>query len=677
MSSLDSEINNADCEDNGSPRHRSRRSNQQASAAQQHHANGLMIGQQGSLTSGNNQRYIGFGPQVDVHSIEKALRSSAGDTTDENTLAEFGENDVLISIIKGGRRQYVRKVDYLVDELIRKKAHHTATYRGGTRMSLSAGDEFDDSVETMSIPSFVGPGPRDDQRLSLILPPPISSALNNIISANGNGSPSKRVNSPNSPSKANSNSNSRSPHSPSGSSKYNNRFPNQNQTQLNRTAYYSGDRTHTDWEMEEVDPVVSSLPSSAVSAQTTSSNGVGSVSTGSRFSNQQRQLATMQSLSGLRRVHSNGDHGEHEDGGDGSSLPNTDDSDMACCDDWSGSRRCSDVTDDLEEEEEVYEGMSGVSSFYPSQQEQSKYEGDMMAMDQGQDDSNNGIEMSETLPNFSQPQQEQNYGYNQTMHNTSNSFPSFQNQQQQSPLAPLSLGSSSSYFFGFNTASPKDGNGNKTLPPFAANHGQQQQQQHLHSHASHHMIAQDSNHNSHNHSHNGLQYHRLQQHHFNNGVTGGIHYSQSFLNLSNGGDNGTACNNNAATSMEDAATIQATINNGSYGFAKHSNNNSNGVSHGSFLMRQSFYGSSTTAAAGHQQPSPTTTTTGSSAADLAWSQLATKHWGSHSNNNSVNVSNTSNNKQQQRSSGEDGDYFIGYANEGDDDEDVVHVGTFG
>lgn len=68
------------------------------------------------------------------------------------------ESEAFFSMLKGGRRQYVRKVDNLVDDLIRK-TRRTEVHPSGT-------------YEEMSIPSVIGPSPTVDHALSLVLTDP-------------------------------------------------------------------------------------------------------------------------------------------------------------------------------------------------------------------------------------------------------------------------------------------------------------------------------------------------------------------------------------------------------------------------------------------------------------------------------------------------------------------------
>mmetsp|Transcript_19831 Transcript_19831/g.33175 ORF Transcript_19831/g.33175 Transcript_19831/m.33175 type:complete len:259 (-) Transcript_19831:4651-5427(-) len=73
------------------------------------------------------------------------------------------DNDEMIAILKGGRRKYLRKVDYLVDNIIRK-THRTCSSVHGECNYLDP-----------SIPSSVGPHPLTDSPLGMLWPTVVPS----------------------------------------------------------------------------------------------------------------------------------------------------------------------------------------------------------------------------------------------------------------------------------------------------------------------------------------------------------------------------------------------------------------------------------------------------------------------------------------------------------------------
>lgn len=118
-----------------------------------------------------------------------------------------------IATFKGGRKQYVRKVDYLVDELIRK-TRRTLQHQPGSQ-----------GQEEGSIPNVIGPHPAVDHALSLLLPPlPLCDFQSIEQSQAGNGSDT---------------------HAGSQDGE-------KCKQQHRPTNLYSGNVTHGDWEIEEI-----------------------------------------------------------------------------------------------------------------------------------------------------------------------------------------------------------------------------------------------------------------------------------------------------------------------------------------------------------------------------------------------------------------------------------------
>ena len=571
--SIDSDINNADCEDNGSPRNRLVGNPSTNSSKLARNSSGS-----------NNQRYMGFGPQQPDMSTSDGLYDVQEEPHWEISggLKSIDENDVLISIIKGGRRQYVRKVDYLVDELIRKKASR----------SFGNGGLIDGENELMAIPSYVGPSPRDDQLLSLILPPPPLASPPSLV-------PIVEVeddihSSPPTSTKTNQ----------LGSNNTRNRSSTHPVTPFTRNAFYSGERTHTDWEMEEIDPVLSSLPSNRNSSSSSARRGVGDT-----LNSFYHDLASIQEQ-------------DRENDNDRNDESYPSDSDMACCDDWSGSRRCSDVSD--EHDESQY-----GNAFYQNGSNPSSYgqmgEGGMM-MEQEQEDVNNnssGTDMTESTVNSNG----RRMGRGILPHH------------QDAPDTP----SPSSNFFGFGSEQQADSLVSVRPAIFASGSSVGAvtlQKQHSFGHHRIDAPNQPGGHlNVKSHNQAALGHHHHQ--HLHNNQTAGIHYAQSFLNMA--GNDGSS---------------EISVDTSNHSFAMH------GTSINSFLnsgLRQSFYNTN------GQQISPTSAST---TADAAWSQLANKHFSSQSGS----VKLTKSNSRQQL--GDNGYFIGGYAND-DDDDDVVHVGTFG
>lgn len=97
---------------------------------------------------------------------------SASTESEDETPSRAEEREMFISMVKGGKRKYVRKVDYLVDELIRKT-------RKTCDIPVYASDP--DAI----LPPNVGPSPRTDQAISILVPfstnfCSLSKAQNNV-----------------------------------------------------------------------------------------------------------------------------------------------------------------------------------------------------------------------------------------------------------------------------------------------------------------------------------------------------------------------------------------------------------------------------------------------------------------------------------------------------------------
>lgn len=184
------------------------------------------------------------------NSVETSISEEDSDD-DRDRVRIYGDNDIFISAIKGGRQQYVRKVDFLVDELIRKNQR--------TSMNLN-------SQQEITIPGTLGPHPGTDNALSVFVPP-IHFNFRSIAEKESSIEPTPAT------------------HDRSLES----------QTRASGTAnphFYSGNVTHGDWEIEEISS----------------------------------EDARSQAPAGTKDVGNN----RHSP-----DIDISDESDMACCDDWS------------------------------------------------------------------------------------------------------------------------------------------------------------------------------------------------------------------------------------------------------------------------------------------------------------------------------------------------------
>jgi hypothetical protein len=100
---------------------------------------------------------ISFGPLIKKQNSLDSIISHSTESDEDFSPGKMDEREVMVSMIKGGKRKFVRKVDYLVDELIRKtrKTNEIPAYSSDS-----------DSI----LPAFVGPSPRTDHAISIIVP---------------------------------------------------------------------------------------------------------------------------------------------------------------------------------------------------------------------------------------------------------------------------------------------------------------------------------------------------------------------------------------------------------------------------------------------------------------------------------------------------------------------------
>eukprot|EP01039_Chlorochromonas_danica_P000326 gene326-349_t len=132
-----------------------------------------------------------------------------------------------IATFKGGRKQYVRKVDYLVDELIRK------TRRTLQQQPNSLGQE------ECSIPNVIGPHPAVDHALSLLLPPLPPCDFQSIEQSQAGA----------------------------GLDMHGRNQDGENHKQHRPTHLYSGNVTHGDWEIEEISDPGSDRPAAPLPSE--------------------------------------------------------------------------------------------------------------------------------------------------------------------------------------------------------------------------------------------------------------------------------------------------------------------------------------------------------------------------------------------------------------------------
>lgn len=105
-----------------------------------------------SKESGNH------GTEIAIQKMQSFDSVASQDSADsDGPSSKSAEREYFVSVLRGGQRKYVRKVDYLVEELIRKS-------RKLTEINCLA--ENPDCV----LPPYVGPSPRTDHALSIIVP---------------------------------------------------------------------------------------------------------------------------------------------------------------------------------------------------------------------------------------------------------------------------------------------------------------------------------------------------------------------------------------------------------------------------------------------------------------------------------------------------------------------------
>lgn len=157
-----------------------------------------------------------------LNSVETTVSEEESDEERSRPAPQPPEPDNFLAAFKGGRRQYVRKVDYLVDELIRK-SQRTAAVRPH-------------HFQEISIPSAVGPHPAVDHALSLLAPSPhfsfhsIAKAEPQALQPEMDAGKDMKADAPPGPCEA---------HDSTLSARGN-------------PSLYSGDITHGDWEIEEL-----------------------------------------------------------------------------------------------------------------------------------------------------------------------------------------------------------------------------------------------------------------------------------------------------------------------------------------------------------------------------------------------------------------------------------------
>lgn len=97
-----------------------------------------------------------LGPVLEKNQSFDSMNSKSTESDEEDQL-KMEEREYMVAMIKGGKRKYVRKVDYLVDELIRK-----------TRKTCDIPVYVTDT--DAYLPPNIGPSPRVDQAISILVP---------------------------------------------------------------------------------------------------------------------------------------------------------------------------------------------------------------------------------------------------------------------------------------------------------------------------------------------------------------------------------------------------------------------------------------------------------------------------------------------------------------------------
>eukprot|EP01031_Cornospumella_fuschlensis_P031254 gene31254-37766_t len=189
--------------------------------------------------NGDDQSVADMGEELRRQNSETSTISEEESDDERSRRFPSKYEDIFVSAIKGGRRQYVRKVDFLVDELIRK-----------TQRTCMRGDRTGGDYETIYIPSNVGPQPTTDHALALLLPPALCDFKSIAEMEQEQEGKAKAA------SRGTDNDRDTDKHGPAPLG----------MSEDTPKSYYSGNVTHDDWDIEELAPS-HSTPQGPTSAQ--------------------------------------------------------------------------------------------------------------------------------------------------------------------------------------------------------------------------------------------------------------------------------------------------------------------------------------------------------------------------------------------------------------------------
>lgn len=114
----------------------------------------------GNIDESNRKEYpvLNNNSQLSLYNgVDNSISNNNMHNSISSTVPVLGE-ETFTHTMKGGRMRYVRKIDYLVDELIRK-TNKTVDWKGG-----------DSDADWGNVPSSVGPQPQTDLKISRVIP---------------------------------------------------------------------------------------------------------------------------------------------------------------------------------------------------------------------------------------------------------------------------------------------------------------------------------------------------------------------------------------------------------------------------------------------------------------------------------------------------------------------------
>jgi hypothetical protein len=189
-----------------------------------------------SMDTGNNENENEANVMKEEDDEDLKSRISESDNESTSSISSTDENNLIMKnkFIFNNRRKYDRKVDYLVDELIRKKNKTFQT-------SLNCYDH--------AIRSSVGPHPLDDNRLSIVSWPKVSILNPNelLLQMNDNENIIHKFSSL-------CNENNKDDDNNNFASKTLQQL--EQQSEVKKGLSHAGDTTHTEWIIEEVNPIL-------------------------------------------------------------------------------------------------------------------------------------------------------------------------------------------------------------------------------------------------------------------------------------------------------------------------------------------------------------------------------------------------------------------------------------